>query len=235
MTASLTDFEWKSAVSESKNPQINKPYQDGADYKINVGGIEYNYGISAHPYNETTPSTITYDLSAYDYDCFTVTVGKTKEKEHKRRQSGHDRDIPHLRRRQTALQKRACRHGSLHRPFGGHKGVKTLTLAIEAGAGGYGWGACAWCEPTLYNDLDSGEVAISSPLNEEERKLVGNGEITICGAARDVSSIRALLGGKMIASAKTGADGGFNLKIKSRNLELGKNQVVFKPDRRKGS
>ena len=61
---------------------------------------------------------------------------------------------------------------------------KTLTLAIEAGAGGYGWGACAWCEPTLYNDLDSGEVAISSPLNEEERKLVGNGEITICGAAR---------------------------------------------------
>ena len=55
VTASLTDFEWKSAVSESKNPQINKPYQDGADYKINVGGIEYNYGISAHPYNETTP------------------------------------------------------------------------------------------------------------------------------------------------------------------------------------
>ena len=80
VTASLTDFEWKSAVSESKNPQINKPYQDGADYKINVGGIEYNYGISAHPYNETTPSTITYDLSAYDYDRFTVTVGKTKEK-----------------------------------------------------------------------------------------------------------------------------------------------------------
>ena len=103
-----------------------------------------------------------------------------------------------------------------------------------AGAGGYGWGSCAWCEPTLYNDLDSGEVAISSPLNEEERKLVGNGEITICGAARDVSSIRALLGGKMIASAKTGADGGFNLKINSRNLELGKNQVVLSPIGGKG-
>ena len=234
VTASLTDFEWKSAVSESKNPQINKPYQDGADYKINVGGIEYNYGISAHPYNETTPSTITYDLSAYDYDRFTVTVGKTKEKNI----SVDNQDMTEIfliyGDGRLLCKSEPVAMGHYTALSADIKGVKTLTLAIEAGAGGYGWGACAWCEPTLYNDLDSGEVAISSPLNEEERKLVGNGEITICGAARDVSSIRALLGGKMIASAKTGADGGFNLKIKSRNLELGKNQVVLSPIGGKG-
>lgn len=118
VSVSLTDLKWKSAISESKSPQINMPYEDGADYKINVGGIEYNYGIAAHPYNNTTPSTITYDLSDYNFNYFTVKVGKTKEKHI----SVDDQRMTEIFRiygdGKLLARKRAYRHGTLHRPFG---------------------------------------------------------------------------------------------------------------------
>lgn len=227
VTASLTKLEWKNAISESKSPQINKPYENGADYKINVGGLEYNYGISAHPYNNTTPSTITYDLSSYDFDGFSVIVGKTKEKNISVDNQDMTEKFLIYGDGKLLCESEPIAMGHYTALWADIKDVDILTIAIEAGDAGYGWGACAWCEPTLYRELEEGEIAVLSPFGDSEGEIIGNRDLNITGAAKGMSTVKVTLGNKLLGTCRLDENGGFSAKIKSKNLELGKNVLTL--------
>ena len=228
-TISLTDLDWKSAISESKNPQINKPYENGADYKINVGGIEYNRGISAHPFNNSTPSTITYDISDYNFKYFTVKVGKTKEKSI----SSDDQNLTEIFRiygdGKLLTESEPIAQGHYTALSADITGVKILTIAIAAGDGGYGWGASAWCEPTLYYGMESGKIVITSPIKSLERTVAGDQNIEIKGVAIGIDMIKVLANGKFSGTTKVQGDGSFTYTVKGRSLEIGKNTLSFVP------
>ena len=227
VSVSLTDLKWKSAISESKSPQINMPYEDGADYKINVGGIEYNYGIAAHPYNNTTPSTITYDLSDYNFNYFTVKVGKTKEKHI----SVDDQRMTEIFRiygdGKLLAESEPIAMGHYTALSADVTGVDTLSLVIAAGDGGYGWGACAWCEPTLYTKVGPGQIAISYPFGDDQSRVIGNAEINVKGVANGVKVIKATHDSKSLGLISVKEDGSFAMKIKSKDLYPGKNVIEF--------
>ena len=227
VSVSLTDLKWKSAISESKSPQINMPYEDGADYKINVGGIEYNYGIAAHPYNKTTPSTITYDLSDYNFNYFTVKVGKTKEKHI----SVDDQRMTEIFRiygdGKLLAESEPIAMGHYTALSADVTGVDTLSLVIAAGDGGYGWGACAWCEPTLYTEVGPGQIAISYPFGDDQSRVIGNAEINVKGVANGVKVIKATHDSKSLGLISVKEDGSFAMKIKGKDLYPGKNVIEF--------
>ena len=226
VSVSLTELKWKSAISESKSPQINKPYENDADYKINVGGLEYNYGITAHPYNNTTPSTITYDLSKYNFNYFTVKVGKTKEKHI----SVDDQRMTEIFRiygdGKLLAESEPIAMGHYTALSADVTGVDTLSLVIAAGDGGYGWGACAWCEPTLYTEVGPGDIAISYPFGDEQSRIISNTDITVRGVANGIKVVKATLDSKMLGLF-TVKDGGFAAKIKGKDLYPGKNIIRF--------
>ena len=227
-TMSLTELDWKSAVSESKNPQINKPYQDGADYKINVGGIEYNYGISAHPYNNSTPSSISYDLTGYNFNYFTVKVGKTKESKISTTDQTFKEKFLIYGDGKLLCESEPITMGHYTELSADVTGVKILTISIDA-CGNYGWGACAWCEPTLYYGVEEGEIRITSPLKEIERTVAGNQNLDVTGFVLGVEKVKGLVNGKFIGTAEVQSDGTFTLTVKARNLELGRNTLTISP------
>ena len=107
-------------------------------------------------------------------------------------------------------------------------GVKILTISIDA-CGNYGWGACAWCEPTLYYGVEEGEIRITSPLKEIERTVAGNQNLDVTGFVLGVEKVKGLVNGKFIGTAEVQSDGTFTLTVKARNLELGRNTLTISP------
>ena len=74
------------------------------------------------------------------------------------------------------------------------------------------------------------QIAITFPVTEKERTVVGTGGITITGRAKAGEKITARVNGKFGGTAAVSADGTFELTVSSVFLPDGRNDIVLSSD-----
>lgn len=121
--------------------------------RLLCNGFPVEKGISVHP-GANAEAALTYDISKYDYDTFTASVGKSDQKGNCFVQFlVYVDDV--LKYDSGKIKSDACDFVSVD-----IKGAKKLRLVVNNGGDGHSFDECCWAYPMLIKDADLKPVSI---------------------------------------------------------------------------
>ena len=138
----LTPFEKVDGYCEIK---INKNCLGSDVFMLN--GFPIQEGISMHP-NANDDSSITYDISKYNYDTFVATIGKNDQ------QQGYKVKFYVYVDEELKYESNYLQEAMMEDIKIDISGAKKLKLVVNNGGDGHSFDASTWGYPTLINEKD---------------------------------------------------------------------------------
>ena len=138
----LTPFEKVDGYCEIK---INKNCLGSDVFMLN--GFPIQEGISMHP-NANEDSSITYDISKYNYDTFVTTIGKNDQ------QQGYKVKFYVYVDEELKYESNYLQEAMMEDIKIDISGAKKLKLVVNNGGDGHSFDASTWGYPTLINEKD---------------------------------------------------------------------------------
>lgn len=190
-----------------------------------TAGHQFNKGIASHP-NPTTSAVAKYDLTGLGYTRFSTYVGK------------RDKWIPYDMNNSFYVEFYIYGDGELlsstnrldfHEYFFTSvdiTGVKILTIELNMSNDFYNCDSSGWFEPTLYRELDRGEMNITSPQIYPDLTIASYG-LDIRGNSRSAGNLSVCLNGNETDTAVS-KDGFGHVSFKASGFAGGRNLMEIK-------